>query len=53
MVFRLMDKILFNAIYPSHYTDVLSWAKINCGSLGSLFKINSAFQIQLFSNTVL
>lgn len=43
---RLLDKVLFNAIYPSHYKDVLSWMKISCGSLGSLFEINSAFQIQ-------
>lgn len=46
MVFRLMDKILFNDISPSRYKDVLSWAKINFDSLDFLFKINSAFQIQ-------
>lgn len=46
MVFRLMGEILFNAIYPSRYKVALSWAKINCDSLGSLFEINSAFQIQ-------
>jgi len=45
MVFRLMGKILFNAIYASHYEDVLDQTKINC-DLSSLFEINSAFQIQ-------
>lgn len=36
MIFQVTDQKLFNAVYPSH-KEVLSWAKISCGYLRSLW----------------